>query len=276
MTLLFRFCSGLPLFVLHPIGWLLGWIAYWASPSYRREFRKNAALAGISKRATRRAVGESGKMVAELPRLWMGRLPPVEWHGTDLVETAFKAGRGVLFLTPHIGSFEATALSYAERYGQKSHPMSVLFRVPRKPWLRDLVYLARGRPGLRGAPATMAGVRLLLRALRAGECVGLLPDQVPPKQLGEWAPFFGENAYTMTLSARLIQQTGAFVVLVWGERRPWGRGFDVYVQPLRATLDADMAIAAAQINQAMEEVILRRPDQYIWGYARYKNPRDSL
>ena len=215
-------------------------------------------------------------MVAELPRLWLGRLPPVEWHGSELIDAAFAASRGVLFLTPHMGSFEATALSYAERYGEKSHPMTVLFRVPRKPWLRGLVYQARSRPGLKGAPTTMVGVRQLLRALRSGECVGLLPDQVPPQQLGVWAPFFGQSAYTMTLSVRLMQQTGAFVVLVWGERRPWGRGFDVYVRPLPVALDADMTVAATQINQAMEDVILRRPEQYIWGYARYKKPRDSL
>ena len=62
----------------------------------------------------------------------------------------------------------------------------------------------------------------MMRALRRGETVGLLPDQVPPEGMGVWAPFFGRPAYTMTLAARLVQQTGAAVLLLWGERLPRG------------------------------------------------------
>jgi Kdo2-lipid IVA lauroyltransferase/acyltransferase len=276
MPFLFRLLSALPLIVLHAVGWLVGWLAYALSPGYRREFQKNARLAGVSARARRRAVAESGKLVAELPRLWMGRLPRIHWHGAEVIEAAVAAHRGVLFLTPHMGSFEATALAYAQRFGVPSQPLTVLFRVPRKAWLRDLVAQARRRPGLDTAPANLAGVRQLLRTLRAGGSVGLLPDQVPPQQLGVWAPFFGQQAYTMTLSVRLAQQTGAEVVLAWGERLSWGRGFVVHVAPLNLALDANMDKAAAQINQAMERLILCKPEQYLWGYSRYKAPRDSL
>ena len=182
----------------------------------------------------------------------------------------------MVFLTPHLGSFEVTALAYAARYGQRSRPMTVLFRMPRKAWLQALVAIARPRPGLDTATTTLAGVRQLLRALRQGDCVGLLPDQVPPLQLGVWAPFFGQPAYTMTLSARLAQQTGARIVLAWGERRSWGRGYIIHVESLPNLLDKDPDVAAAQINAAMEALILRKPEQYLWGYARYKAPRESL
>ena len=67
----------------------------------------------------------------------------------------------------------------------------MLYRPARKPWLRELVDTARGRANLDTAPTTLAGVKQMLKALKAGEAVGLLPDQVPPEGLGVWAPFFG-------------------------------------------------------------------------------------
>jgi KDO2-lipid IV(A) lauroyltransferase len=113
-------------------------------------------------------------------------------------------------------------------------------------------------------------------ALKAGQAVGLLPDQVPPRGLGVWAPFFGRDAYTMTLSARLAQQTGAQVLLAWGERLPRGRGYVIHVRPLDGPLATDAAVAAAQINTAMQRLVLECPQQYLWGYARYKAPREDV
>jgi KDO2-lipid IV(A) lauroyltransferase len=126
------------------------------------------------------------------------------------------------------------------------------------------------------APASLAGVRQLLRALKAGHAVGLLPDQVPPANMGIWAPFFGQSAYTMTLAARLAQQSGALIVLAWGERLSLGRGYVVHVEPMLEALLSELPQAVHQINQAMEFLILRNPGQYLWGYARYKSPREEL
>jgi KDO2-lipid IV(A) lauroyltransferase len=91
--------------------------------------------------------------------------------------------------------------------------------------------------------------------------------------MGVMAPFFGRDAYTMTLSVRLVQQTGAPVLLAWGERLGWGRGYRVHVQPMPAPLPLDLAQAAAAVNQAMQGLIRQCPGQYLWGYARYKHPQ---
>jgi KDO2-lipid IV(A) lauroyltransferase len=88
-----------------------------------------------------------------------------------------------------------------------------------------------------------------------------------------WAPFFGREAYTMTLAARLAQQTGAAVVLARCEREPWGRGYALYLEELPMPLSDTLDAAVRQINQAMEQVICQCPQQYLWGYARYKQPR---
>jgi KDO2-lipid IV(A) lauroyltransferase len=162
-----------------------------------------------------------------------------------------------------------TAQAYAARFG----PITVLFRPARKPWLRELVATSRNRPNMVAVPTTLAGVRQMLRALRAGEAVGLLPDQVPPQGQGVWAPFFGREAYTMTLPARLARQTGAAVLFAWGERLPAGRGYRVHVRRFEGELDSDPARAAAQVNAEMERLVRAGPQQYLWGYARYKQPR---
>ena len=113
----------------------------------------------------------------------------------------------------------------------------------------------------------------MMRALRKGQAVGLLPDQVPPQGMGQWVPFFGRAAYTMTLSARLGLQTGATVLLLWGERLELGRGFRLHFRELQNSLNADIDAAVLQINQEMERLIRECPAQYLWGYARYKQPR---
>jgi KDO2-lipid IV(A) lauroyltransferase len=275
MTALFRLLSHLPLWALHGLGWALGWIAFLGSGDYRRRFLENVALAGVGRGAWLAAVGESGRLIAELPRLWLGRPVPVTLDGAEHVEAALVQAKGIVFLTPHLGCFEIAAQAYAARYGVAGQPMTVLFRPPRKAWLHAVVMKSRQRPGLATAATTMAGVKQLIKALKRGQCVGLLPDQVPPEGLGVWAPFFGKPAYTMTLSARLALQTGATVLVAWGERLSWGRGYVVHVAPLPVALSSEMSEAAGQINHAMEALILQKPQQYLWGYARYKKPKES-
>jgi KDO2-lipid IV(A) lauroyltransferase len=276
MITLFKLLSMLPLWLLHGLGWLLGWAVFGLSGVYRRRFLVNAHQAGLFWRDWVCAVGHSGRLVAELPRLWLGRPVPVLWDGAEHVARALELGRGIVFLTPHLGCFEITAQAYAQRFGQSDKPMTVLFRPPRQHWLRELVIASRLRPGLQTAPTTLSGVKQLIKALKRGESVGLLPDQVPPQGMGVMSSFFGRDAYTMTLSARLAQQTGATVLLAWGERLCLGRGFRVHVQPLEVPLPVDLQAATTVVNQAMEGLVRQCPGQYLWGYARYKAARDSL
>jgi Kdo2-lipid IVA lauroyltransferase/acyltransferase len=268
---LFRALALLPLPLLHAVGAAVGWISFLSSATYRRRFLGNARQAGLGLPQVRPAVAEAGKLLAEIPRLWFGRPVALQWDGAELIDAARAAGRGIVFLTPHLGCFEATAQGYAARYGR----ITVLYRPARKIWLRDLVDTSRERANLATAPTTMAGVKQMLKALKAGEAIGLLPDQVPPKGLGVWAPFFGREAYTMTLSARLAQQTGATVLLAWGERLPWGRGYRIHLRQWPGEAASQPEMAAAQVNAQMERLIRECPEQYLWGYARYKQPREE-
>lgn len=280
---LFRLMAQLPLGLLHLIGAFMGWLTYAASPSYRRRLRDHVAQAGLPWAAARPAVAAAGRMVAELPWLWSRPAQQplgerVQWQGAEHLDAALATGRGLVMLTPHLGCFEIIAQAYAERWGAVQ-PMTALYRPARQPWLRALMEAgARDRPGLLTAPATLAGVRQMIRALRAGGTIGLLPDQVPPEGLGVWAPFFGRPAYTMTLAGRLVQQTGADWLLLACERLPYGRGYVIRVSPPPEPLpaaDAGAEAAAGVINRAMEGLIRAQPGQYLWGYHRYKAPRGA-
>ena len=280
MLFLLRWLSRRPLWLLHGLGFVMGWTAYLASPSYRRRLRANAALAGLSSAQRRAAVGQAGCLVSELPRLWLrpagqAIADAVRWENDALIDNLLDQGKGLVLLTPHLGSFEMSAQAYAQRFGPRQ-PVTVLYRPARKAWLRELEESARARPQLATAPATLAGVRQMLRALKRGETVGLLPDQVPPEGMGVWAPFFGQPAYTMTLAAKLVQQTGAAVAVLCTERLPRGAGYVVRALPLAEQLPASGDEAsAASLNRSMEAVIRLAPTQYLWGYHRYKAPRNA-
>jgi len=292
---LLRILSRCPLRLLHALGTGLGWAAYALSPTYRRRLRANAALAGVGRADRHGAIAAAGRMSMETPRLWLRDhdapiADPVRWEGAELIDGLLgdgengREGRGLVILTPHMGSFEVTAQAYAERFGARQ-PITVLYRPARQELLRDLQVQARARPHLATAPATLAGVRQLMRALKAGETIGLLPDQVPPEGMGVWAPFFGQPAYTMTLAARLVRQTGARLIVIWGERLPRGAGYVIRPLPLpqplapAASLPDDAQAAAladaTAINRSMEALIRQAPSQYLWGYHRYKQPRSG-
>jgi Kdo2-lipid IVA lauroyltransferase/acyltransferase len=281
MLWLFRFFSSWPLAALHALGGPLGWLVWALSPRYRQQFRSNIAQAGLSFEDARPAIAEAGRFVAELPRLWLGAkgqscLSNVTVEGHALAVEAFARGKGVIFFGSHSGGFELAPQAFAELYG----PITAIYRPARKPWLARLEAIARDRPDLTVLPADLRGIRLMHRALKANQGVAMLIDQVPPEGMGVWAPFFGRPAYTVTLGARLALQTGAVLMPVTCERLPRGRGYVLKFWPamegLVGAIDAgkpDMVQAATRMNHMLEAMILSQPGQYLWGYSRYKTPR---
>jgi KDO2-lipid IV(A) lauroyltransferase len=277
LAILLRLLARLPLRWLHALGAIAGWLVDRASPRYARRITENLAASGVARDAAglagmrRRVVAELGKGAFELPALWCR--PPDEVdplmravRGWDIVDGARAAGRGVLLLTPHLGSFEIAALYAARRV-----PLTILYRPPKLAWLEPM--LRAGRAGGLGqlAPTNLTGVRRLLKALRAGEAVGLLPDQVPGMGEGAWAPFFGRPAFTMTLVGRLQKATNCVLVLAFARRLPRGRGFEMDLEVLDADLSGPDGVA--RLNEAVESLVRRCPEQYLWSYNRYKAPR---
>lgn len=271
MLPLLRILARLPLGLLHGLGALLGLLAL---PLRQRsaDLHANLGQAGLRTPALAlRAAAQMGAGMAELPAVWLRPLPQTldlvrDIHGWEHVDAARAAGRGILALTPHLGCWELGGIYIGSHF-----PITFLYRPPRQDWADRLMRVGRERGGVRLATPDTKGVRAMLTALKRGEAVGILPDQVASKGDGVWADFFGRPAYTPTLTHRLARSTGAVPLLFVCERLAWGRGFRLWVEPLPEVGD-DAQGFVTQLNGAVENLIRRWPSQYLWTYRRYKAP----
>ncbi len=178
----------------------------------------------------------------------------------------------VIFVTPHLGSYDV-----AGRYLWGTLPgMMAMYRPHKLRWLDRVLREGRDRGSgpdeTHTATATVAGVRKVLKHMRAGGYTIMLPDQVPSVGDGEWVEFFGRPAYTMTLVGRLQQASDATIVFYFAERLPRGEGFIVHFRALDKPLPLDKREATLMVNQKVEELVRMCPSQYLWGYNRYKRP----
>jgi KDO2-lipid IV(A) lauroyltransferase len=276
MLMLLRLLARLPLRFYHALGGVLGWIVYWASPRYASRLRENLRASGVCadnahyRLLLRSAIGEAGRQGIEILPIWFRPQAEVcrlvhACAGEDAVMEAYRAGHGVILLTPHLGCFEVAAIYAAARF-----PITVLYRPPHLRWLNRLVVAGRGRGREKLAPATLGGVRLLFKALRHGEAIGVLPDQVPSSGEGIWVDFFGRPAYTMTLIGRLCEALDPAVFLAVARRLPSGGGYDIEVERIEGDLTG--AAGSARMNAAVEHAVRKCPEQYLWSYNRYKHP----
>jgi KDO2-lipid IV(A) lauroyltransferase len=269
--------ARLPLPLLHGIGYLTGNLLALLPNRLRSVADRNIrqCLPEQSEREHRRLLRacmvETARAVTETGALWLrpGKralrlIRAVE--GRELVDAALAGGRGVILATPHLGSWEAAGL-----YGAASFGMTCLYRPLRLRSLERLVREARERPGARYVPASTGGIRVMYQTLEEGGTAALLPDQEPSTGAGVFAPFFGIPAWSGVLLARMARRTGAPVVFAWCERLPRGRGYHLYFRSAPADIDkADLEVAASAMNRAVETLVRGCPQQYQWGYRRFK------
>jgi KDO2-lipid IV(A) lauroyltransferase len=268
---LFRVVGFLPLPVVQLLGAAAARGALLFAARERRRLEENLRLAGYhDAKLVWAAAAEAGKTLLEM--VWLWQRPATEIlklvrsvEGEQYVAAANARGKGIIYLTPHLGSFEVAA-----QFAGAHAPITVLYRPPKQKSLRLLAHAGRHRGNVRLVPADARGATALLGALRRAEWVGVLPDQVPTRGQGEWAEFFGKPAYTMTLTTRLEERTGAAVILCFCERLPRGRGYRIHLE--RPAPRANDESATRHLNRALEDLVRRRPEQYLWSYNRYKVP----
>ena len=210
----------------------------------------------------------------EMGRAWLWPMPRLvtliqESEDVEEYRRAVAAGNGVILLAPHLGNWEMFGISMC--YGTPSHFM---YMPPDEPALDRLLQRSRARGGLRLAAGGKAGVAKLLRALDAGELIGILPDQVPADGSGVFSPFFGQPAYTMTLACRLAQRPGVRVFCGYVARLPGSAGFRNIVRELDLRRN-NLEESVTAMNQAIEEFVRECPEQYQWEYKRFRRQPDN-
>ncbi|MCG6861724.1 MAG: lysophospholipid acyltransferase family protein [Chromatiaceae bacterium] len=269
-----RGISRLPLSLVHHLGTFVGWLMLTIPNKQRRNALINIRLCyphlddAQALDFRRRSFCAYGKTYSEVAYLWL-RTPRKVLSlvrgisGGDLLRR--DDGRGVIVLSPHLGAWELAGL-----YLSAQGPTTTLYKP--QPELDWLIREARGRGGAKLVPTDPQGIRGLIRALRRGEYVGILPDQEPKAHRGSvFAPFFGVPAFTMLLINRLARKTGARVIFLFAERLPRAQGFHIHCLPAPAGIDSeDDLTGATALNQGIEAAVNTCPEQYVWAYKRFR------
>ena len=190
-------------------------------------------------------------------------------EGESVLQQAQAQGRGLILAAPHFGNWELLIEFMAAR-----GPFSLVYRVPEKRFGDVFLRLARGGENVRLVPAESNAMRPLVKALRAGETVGITPDQQPKLGGGEFAPFFGRQALTLSLIPKLAR-SGAPVVFAWAE--PVDDGFALHFEPGDPAIgDVELVTATTAMNAQVETIARRGLSHYQWTYKRFsKRPPGS-
>lgn len=273
LRLILKPLTLLPLPILHHLGSALGHLLFYSARKAKVHAIENMTQSGLFSTPITTALRESfiatGKGVLETLYLWNSSNQTVEKlmqrvNGWDIVEEGINSKKGIIFIVPHMGCFEMASLYYSLH-----QPITVMYRPPKKAWLRPLVNMGRKRDNNILAEANASGVRKLFKTLKNGGAVGILPDQTPSAGEGEWADFFDKPAYTMTLASKLAKKTGATIIMTFAERLPNGKGYELHFSKV------DSIATTTLLNQAIEKQIKQAPNQYYWSYHRYKVSRKA-
>lgn len=277
ITGLLRLFAALPLAWNRRLGTLLGGILAHTPNALRHcgAINLKLCLPELSDRERRHLLHahliETGKTILEMGPLWLWSAPRLralmgETLATEPIDAALRTGKGVILATPHLGSWEMAGHFCAERWG-----LTILYRPPRLAALNGLMRRGRERCGGHAVPTDASGVRRLYEALSKGGVVGILPDQDPGESGGVFAPFFGVPANSMVLLGRLARKTGAPVFFGFCVRIPGSEKYRLQFMPApEGIADADPSVAAAAMNRGVEAFVRSCPEQYQWGYRRFR------
>ncbi len=271
----------LPWSWLHALGYLLGTAFWYCNTREKRITEINIGVCLPELNAAQRAqlvrasLIDFGKTAFEIPKLWLSPAAAVlaqirMIEGEELLHAYRAQRRGVIMLAPHHGNWEVAGLYLAQHYG-----LTTMYLPAHNAAVDQLIRVCRSRTGSMLAPADSSGVRTVLKALKRGELIGILPDQVPKQAGAEFAPFFGQSALTMTLASNLLQKTGARGLITYSLRLPDGGFKLVFREPDPAIYSDDLAQSLAGLNRSVEACVRDHPEQYQWEYKRFKGPARS-
>jgi len=274
---LVRSISLLPSRVLHGLSYPLGWMTWHASKTKRASTLRNleACYPVMPHRDRRELARESMRhyitVALETGMAWYWSRSRLlrkfdRPEGIEHLEDARRTGKGILLLVPHFGSWELLQL-----WLNQDLKIFSLYKPGRYPEFEEKLLRKRQRFGGTMAPTSSGGIRVLLKALRAGHNVLILPDQDPSEGDGRFAPFFGVQAHTPVLASRLCRQTGCTALFAVCKRTAGSR-YQVHLLPAEeAFYSEDLDVSLAAMNRGVEQCIAIDPAQYLWAYKRFKS-----
>lgn len=277
IKLAFRLLSLLSLASAQRLGGLLGRLAWRLNGRSVETTRKNlkACYPDMTDQDIEilgcKSMQETAATALEIPLMWewpiercLGLIREIE--GEELLEDYQAGSRGLLLLAPHLGNWELAGLFFASRY-----KMAALYSPPNQPGFENYMKKVRSRSGSELVATDRRGIMRLFSILREGGVVGILPDQTPRKEGGDFAPFFGIPTITMTLASKLIQKTGAKPLITYAQRLPNARGFKIVIREAEPGMESgEMTESLTALNRSVEKCIADVPAQYQWEYKRFR------
>ncbi len=269
--------SFLSLPLNHKLGKLIGTLLFYSSGRSKRITEANIRWCFADKsrhwqqKLIRQSLQESSKSFTELGAFWFwptSKLLPliIEEKGQNYLLDALNNPKGAIIVAPHFGAWELAGVKLCQY-----KPMTILYSPPKITQLDSLITRVRGRYGVKLAPANTRGVMQLIKALKQGQTIGILPDQTPDKGNGILSFFYGKPCYTMTLLSKISQKTGASIVFTVLERLENSKGYRMhYLPPDPDIYSKNVQISANALNKTIEQCIAINPKQYIWNYKRFK------
>lgn len=275
---LLKLISLLSLSAAQRLGSALGSLAWRLDTKARKVTDINLSICLPELNATERhtlskeSLRNTGMTAVEIPLMWewpvekcLNLIRSVE--GEELLDEALASGKGLILLAPHLGNWELAGLYFSSRYD-----MAALYSPPNMAEFEEYMINVRGRLGSELVRGDRRGLSRLVSILKEGGVAGILPDQSPRGKTNAYAPFFGMEVMTMTLVSKLIQKTGANVLMTWAERLPRGEGFRIVITRTEPDMgDPDAVVATTALNQSVEACVRRAPDQYQWEYKRLRH-----
>jgi KDO2-lipid IV(A) lauroyltransferase len=275
-----RLAGALPRSLARALAEALAKMLFALTPKLRKTAEFNLKLAfpkwtDAQREATIRGMVRSlGWMAAEFARMPRYTRKNIEeiivLDGHENFLEGQRGGKGVLFLTAHMGAWELSSYAHA-LYG---YPLHYMARPLDNARLDGLVNRYRGLSG--NAPIFKnESARLMLRILKDAGTVGILADQNTMREEGVFVDFFGVPACTTTGIARVALHTGAAVVpgyAVWDESlKKYRLRFEPPLELVR-TDDAERDIVenTQRFAKVTEEIIRKYPEQWVWVHARWK------
>ena len=263
----------LPLKWIEALGGFIGWLLYGASASRRKVTRINIQQAypeyheAEIKKLIKASYRSLGISIFEMALAWWASRDYLRAHctveGMQHLEAELAKGKGVIMLTGHFSTLEIGGILMA-----LYTPLQAVYKKAHNPMFNTFMHVYRNKHLEKAIPNT--SIRDFIKGLRNGMATWYAPDQDFSRNI-VFAPFLGGIAGTLTSTAKMAEMTGASVVPFYPQRLDNGKGYKLVILPaLENFPTGDKQKDAAKVNQAIEEMVRRNPEQYAWIHKRFK------
>ena len=271
-----RLVSLLPLSAAHGLGRLIGLGLWFTKGSTYKVTMTNLKLCFPDEplqqqnKIAKKSLIALGKTYAEMGMSWMWPIPKVNnlithVEGMEYLQKALDDNNGIILIAPHLGNWELL-----NHFFRQYLFMTVMYKRPKIAALDKFIFKTRKRVDVGLVPADKNGVLSLFKLLDNKGVVAVLPDQEPSLKSGVFAPFFGHPALTGNLIGDLARKTPAYLLCCYAKRLGDGN-YGVVLKPASEDIRNDnLVVSATALNTSIEECIKDCPEQYQWGYKRFR------